>query len=244
MVTAAGTAATTTVRFRTAPKIDESSVALADADPDVLANAHPWREFRWRAGQKHYSGTYWSATEGRHVIYESRLELSRLLFADFDRSVRRICAQPFHLKRESAGEVSTHIPDYFLMTDRGPKVVDVKPKRRLTKPKVAATFAWTRTAIESRGWIYEVCTEPDPLQLANIRFLAGYRRAVLFDPELLEVLRGSPIDGLSIGEVLDEVSGWPRPLIKGALFHLLWSQEIHVDLSQPLAPGSALSREI
>jgi len=26
-------------------------------------------------------GSYWSATEGRHVIYESRLELARLLFA-------------------------------------------------------------------------------------------------------------------------------------------------------------------
>ena len=29
-------------------------------------------EFRWRAGQKHYSGTYWSATEGRHVSSTSR----------------------------------------------------------------------------------------------------------------------------------------------------------------------------
>lgn len=37
-------------------------------------------------------GSYWSATQGRHVIYESRLELARLLFADFDRSVHRICA--------------------------------------------------------------------------------------------------------------------------------------------------------
>jgi hypothetical protein len=41
------------------------------------------------------AGGYWSATEGRHVIYESRLELARLLFSDFDRSVHRICAQPF-----------------------------------------------------------------------------------------------------------------------------------------------------
>ena len=43
----------------------------------------------------HYSGTYWSATERGHVIYESRLELARLLFADFDASVNRIFAQPF-----------------------------------------------------------------------------------------------------------------------------------------------------
>jgi hypothetical protein len=54
-------------------------------------------------------GSYWSATEGRHVIYESRLEL-RLLFADFDRSVHRICAQPFLLVTRSHGRMMQIIP--------------------------------------------------------------------------------------------------------------------------------------
>jgi hypothetical protein len=40
----------------------------------------------------------WSATMRGHVIYESRLEPSRLIFADFDRAVHRILAQPFLLK--------------------------------------------------------------------------------------------------------------------------------------------------
>lgn len=60
-----------------------------------LSTAVPWRTFRWRAGQKHYSGAYWSGTTRDHVIYESRLELARLLFADFDPAVHRILAQPF-----------------------------------------------------------------------------------------------------------------------------------------------------
>lgn len=97
-------------------------------------------------------GIYWSATESRHVVHESRLELARLLFADFDRSVRRICAQPFLLAREFNGNERKHIPDYLLITDRGPKVVDVKPARRLSKPEVASMFAWTRSALERRGW--------------------------------------------------------------------------------------------
>jgi hypothetical protein len=41
----------------------------------VLARGRPWRVFRWHRGQAHYSGWYWSATMGRHVVYESRLEL-------------------------------------------------------------------------------------------------------------------------------------------------------------------------
>lgn len=102
-------------------------------------------------GQKHYSGTYWSATESRHVIYESRLELARLLYADFDRSVQRICAQPFLLSCVVNNVERKHIPDYFLMTTSGPKVVDVKPARRLSVPEVVSTFEWTRSAIERRG---------------------------------------------------------------------------------------------
>lgn len=49
----------------------------------ALRSASPWRTFRWYKGQKHYSGAFWSATEHDWVIYESRLELACLLFADF-----------------------------------------------------------------------------------------------------------------------------------------------------------------
>lgn len=60
--------------------LEWSSVPLG-----LLREARPWRTFRWFKGQQHYSGTYWSATMGDHVIYESRLELGRLLFADYRR---------------------------------------------------------------------------------------------------------------------------------------------------------------
>jgi hypothetical protein len=46
MASGARTAATITVRFRTAPNVGVSAVSLVDADADVLAAAWPWREFR------------------------------------------------------------------------------------------------------------------------------------------------------------------------------------------------------
>ena len=49
----------------------------------LLSSAEPWRTFRSYRGQRHYSGSYYSMTDGRHVIYESRLELARALLADF-----------------------------------------------------------------------------------------------------------------------------------------------------------------
>ena len=51
-------------------------------------------------------GTYWSATQGDHVIYESRLELANLLLADFDSQVRQIVAQPFMFRAEVQGQVA------------------------------------------------------------------------------------------------------------------------------------------
>jgi hypothetical protein len=54
---------------------------LVSVSPVVLAAGRPWRTFRWHHGQVHFSGWYWAATMRRHVVYESRLELARLLLA-------------------------------------------------------------------------------------------------------------------------------------------------------------------
>ena len=94
MASVAKTAATITVRFRTAPNVGASTVSLADADATVLAAARPWREFRWRGGQKHYSGSYWSATRGDMSSTVASASCQAVIF-DFDRSVHRIGAQPF-----------------------------------------------------------------------------------------------------------------------------------------------------
>ncbi|MFH5208743.1 hypothetical protein ACHIPZ_11120, partial [Antrihabitans sp. NCIMB 15449] len=64
-------------------------------------------------------------------MYESRLELARLLFADFDRSVTRIVAQPFALVAQVEGRRHTQIPDFVLITEDGPIVVDCCPSLTL-----------------------------------------------------------------------------------------------------------------
>ena len=104
------------------------------ATHDLLRSALPFRTFRWHYGQRHYSGSYWSATMSAHVIYESRLELSRLLMADFDQSVKFIVAQPFLIRSRVQGVVRHHIPDYLLLTDANPVLVDVKRANMPTTP--------------------------------------------------------------------------------------------------------------
>ncbi len=129
------------VSFRCRDNAAEIVGPWCTVEASVLATASPWRTFRWHKGQKHYSGSFWAATEKDLVIYESRLELARLLFADFDTSVRRIVAQPFLLRAEVDGDLRRHIPDYLLFFGDKPVVVDVKPRHRVDRPENAFTFA-------------------------------------------------------------------------------------------------------
>lgn len=49
-----------------------------------LEVAAPVRRFTSYKGQKHLSGDWWSATDGRLVGYESWLERDHLMLLDFD----------------------------------------------------------------------------------------------------------------------------------------------------------------
>ncbi|MEV4873882.1 TnsA-like heteromeric transposase endonuclease subunit [Streptomyces syringium] len=169
-----GTAVAAPVRL-SVRRGDESVVEdleLPSVPLGLLREARPWRMFRWYKGQQHYSGTYWSATVGDRVIYESRLELGRLLFADFAPEVRHIIAQPFMLKADVDGKVRKHIPDYLLVTDDGPVVVDVKPRHRLEKPEIAFTFAWTDLDGMSLGDAFRLLPQrPRPLVKSSVLHL-------------------------------------------------------------------------
>jgi hypothetical protein len=225
---------------------DDSVVSLPweRATTEVLAAAAPWRTFRWHHGQRHFSGSYWSATDRGHVIYESRLELARLLFADFDASVNRIFAQPFLLRALVKAAVRRHVPDFLLLSAAGPIVVDVKPRSRLSKPEVSFTLAWTRELVEGRGWRYEVWSEPPEAELANLRFLAGFRRGWLFDCGLLDELRASDFEGISLGKACRSLPDWPEALVRSAIFHLLWTQHFTVDLTRPMTASNVLANGV
>jgi hypothetical protein len=230
-----------TVSFRTGSGVVEDEPWTA-VDSSTLSDTVPWRTFRWFKGQKHYSGFYWSATMRDHVIYESRLELSRLIYADFDQSVLRILAQPFLLKADVDGKARKHIPDYFLVTDRGPVVVDVKPGHQLTKPQVAFTFAWTRQLVKARGWRYEVWSEPPSTELENVRFLAGYRRSWLFATAVLDRVRATSAENRTFGEVVGALDDCDPAAVRAAVLHLLWRGELKTDLSTPLSHRHQLAK--
>ena len=219
---------------------DVVEVPAHRATYDLLRSALPFRTFRWYYGQRHYSGSYWSATMSAHVIYESRLELSRLLMADFDQSVKFIVAQPFLIRSKVQGIVRRHIPDYLFLTDADPVLVDVKPRDQVSDTKVAETFEWVQNVIDSLRWRFEIASEQPPVLLDNVRFLAGYRRPQSINEAALRALRATHFDNVTFGDAVRNAVG-AEPLVRAALLHMLWTHEVSADLSKVLSSQSILN---
>jgi hypothetical protein len=209
----------------------------------LAMDAAPWRTARSARGQTHYPGYYWSATTGTHVIYESRLELARLLLADFDPMVAAIIAQPFRLKACVGDQVRRHVPDFLLVgADRSATVVNVKPASKLADPEVAAALAWPGKLIDTHGWRYEIWSGEDPLYLANVRFLAGYRRSGLIPEDLLDVVLAAAMGSGQRFASLVAALGTAAPVVdvKAAALRLLWQRRLCTDLRQRLDDTSVL----
>ena len=171
---------------------------LAELTAGVVLSSVPWRSVRAHRGQRHLSGWYWSATTGAHVVYESRLELARLLLADFDPDVVGIAAQPFLL----ADADRRHVPDFLLESggwvggDRQ-RQAGRSARRRACRRGVGVGGA----VFAGRGWEHEVWSGTDAQLLANVRFLAGYRREGLVSPGG----RRGDVDGWDSGD--DRIGG-------------------------------------
>lgn len=219
---------------------------LLEASPSWLESAVQFRTFKYRKKQKHFSGTYWSTTMSDHVGYESRLELGSLQLADFDPKVVWVLAQPFKLSGRDGSAPRRHVPDYLLRYADGHLcVVDVKSRSRLASPKVAAQFAWTRAAVERRGWEYRVESEVDPVLLRNVRFLAGFRRPFQFDPQSVAAAQAILTNPTSFSAAVRRVTplaGGPD-FARGIVLHLLWRRLLHTDLAEPLQATSIVAPE-
>jgi hypothetical protein len=120
-------------------------VPLASADRIPLADMTPARQIKARKGQRHLPGRWWSATDGRHVGYESWLERDQVMWLDWNKTVTGIASQPFRLWwTANDNEARSHVPDYFAERGDGPPVViDCRPADR-RPPRDLAAFEATR----------------------------------------------------------------------------------------------------
>ncbi|MGW0122530.1 TnsA-like heteromeric transposase endonuclease subunit [Streptomyces sp. NPDC003327] len=212
---------------------------LGEAWSVRFEEAEPVRQFRWAKGGESFPGWYFAATTADHVGYESWLERDRLILLDRDPAVVGIASQPFWLHWHDGREPRRHAPDYFVrLADSRARVIDVRSADRLDE-RTEESFEATREACQAVGWEFEWVDAPQPVLMANIRWLARYRRR----------RSGRPAEAAAR---LIEVFAEPLPLRMGAelvgdrlmvlpvLFHLLWSGRLNADLESALLGTDSL----
>ncbi|CUU61068.1 hypothetical protein Ga0074812_1554 [Parafrankia irregularis] len=123
------------------------------------------------------------------------------MLADFDPAVVGIAAQPFQLVGPDGDRIRRHVPDLLVLNSDGEAtVVDVKAPSKRDHPEVRALMAWTRETVASRGWGFEEWYGAPPRLLANVSFLAWYRRRVVIEEALIPQVLGATAGGRAVVE--------------------------------------------
>ena len=206
----------------------------------VFEDGGPVRPFGWARGRGNFPGWWWLATTGSHVGFESWLERDHVMLLDFDLDVVGVDSQPFWVCWRGEGRERRHAPDFFArLADGSGVVIDVRADDRI-EPADAEVFEVTARACGEVGWLFRRVGTPDPVLVANVRWLSRYRH---------------PRCGrrLEVWDRLVEVFAEPMPLFAGAgevgdrlavlpvRYHLMWRQALTVDLAVgPLGPASVV----
>jgi hypothetical protein len=208
----------------------------------AFETVQPVRAFRWSKVQRHWPGWWWSSTSGRHIGYESWLEREHAMLLDFDPDVTGFESQPFWLHWTGDQRERRHAPDFFArLSDGTGVVVDVRADDRIV-PADAEAFEAMAAACATVGWQFRRVGAPDPILVANVRWLSRYRH---------------PRCGArqEVAEQLISVFARPVPLFEGAaevgdrlavlpvLYHLMWRQDLVAELAQgPLGAHTMIQR--
>ena len=193
----------------------------------------PVRRIPHYRGSAHTPGEYWSASTGNLIAYESFLESKWMMLLDFDPDVVAFCGQPFTFDGVDTDGPFIHTPDLFARRiDGSGLLLDVKNPNEIGKPDVMLQARRTTAACERIGWQYRMVGEPDRQPMANIAWLAGFRRPLHAGAELIAPLLTLAAQPVSLAELLrlQPVPELARPVV----FHLLWHNRLSLDLQQPL----------
>lgn len=230
---------TATFRAATGTLLEEQPLdSFALFQPDEL---RPVRKPVSYKGQSHLPGYFWMSTLNRLVSYESRLEMVILKQLDFDPTVSEVLPQPCVLHFSVDRKAYRHIPDYLVWrTDADPQVINVKPRQYVEKERNQRAFSASRIACARIGWTYETRSEPPATVLANLNWLAGFRRPPPNVDQYAQVLIERAAEPLSIRALIAGV-GLPA-LVRPVLFYLLWTHQLNFELQHVLSDMSVVSR--
>lgn len=229
-----------TVTFCSTPGVLVQEQPLASLNQYQPGELFPVRKPNAYKGQSHLPGLFWMSKLARLVSYESRLEMVVLKKLDFDSDLCEVLPQPCVLHFSSKGKRYRHIPDYLVWRPGvSPQLINVKPRKYVEAERNERAFSACERACEQIGWTYSTQSEPPRVLLANLNWLAGYRRQPPAFSQYARVLAERAWQPVSIAKLLDRVG--PSALVRPVLFHLLWTRKLEFDIGRTLSDSSTVA---
>jgi hypothetical protein len=201
----------------------------------------PVRSFGSFRGQRSFQGSWWFATTGEHVGFESWVERDAVMLLDFDPDVVAVSSQPFCLRWAGQPGARRHVPDYFArLADGSAVVIDVRPDE-LVGADDAEVFAVTQRACAAVGWGYRRVGVADAVLAANVRWLSGFRhRRCGNAPAGSELVRRATAGPVTVADLAG--CAGDRLAVLPALYHLLWRGVLAADLAAAPLSGRTVVR--
>ncbi|MEV5901860.1 TnsA-like heteromeric transposase endonuclease subunit [Streptomyces sp. NPDC052127] len=204
-----------------------------EAAQDVVFERCPAvRPFPVRSGRRVAPGWWWSSASGRLVGYGCGAMRTQLMLLDRDPAVVALACRPVELVWREGGRGVGHAPQLMARLKDGSGLLVDCVGRSGPSPRLAGRARVVAAAAETVGWCYRLADPPDPVLVANVRWLAGYRHpryaAGPWIPALREVFASPRPAAEAVYELGDPIAVWP------AVFHALWSGVLRVRLDEPL----------
>lgn len=213
-----------------------------------LERCGPIRVFPRYKGRRSHQGRYWFSRSQSHVKFESRFEMTALMWLDFLGESVVVSSNPFWLLWPKGSTPKRHAPDFFVRRrDGSALVVDVKPADRITDQD-RQQHARTRAVCGEIGWAYQEFTTIDNAVYFNLRLLCGYHHPRFAPSTDLRAVVESRLsrageDGIQLAGLVNDVrdrTAVPDDRILTGVYHMLWTGQAHVDLTRPLSWNTAV----
>lgn len=185
-------------------------------------------------------GLYFSVKSGRHLPYESQLELHDLWRAEVDVGVVRSWPQPFTLTYADGDRLRRYTPDR--KDERGEGRVQIVEVKETAAEVDAAKARAVEEALAARGWAYRIAARAEIEQepaFSAVRVVQRHRRTALDATDALQVRSALSTSALPLGEVVRQLGPGTQALAKACA--LMVRRVLTIDLSDGLVPTSTVS---
>lgn len=165
--------------------------------------------------------------------------LAMAMLLDFNPSVTEFAAWPAKIKWRARGRERSVVPDFFVRTDQGATLVVACPPASGPSPRWQRQQQVLRQACEEAGWELGMPRIPEPMALANLRWVSRCRHPRYGDREVEKALKAAFRTPRALEEGV-RATGLPRLSTLPRLYHLLWRQELSMEWNRAMGPDSVI----